>query len=59
VTNSLSSTAPFDGGPFVFFIGMGLDGTARGDSDASVRITSVSVEGGGGSVIGDSFDCNR
>jgi hypothetical protein len=57
VTNSVSSTTPFYEDGFVFFVGIGLSGEAVGPADASVRITSIKVEGGGGAVMSDAFDC--
>ncbi len=57
VENSISSSKSYDAGPLVLFIGMGLRGESVGPADASVRITRVTVEGGGGSVLSDTFDC--
>lgn len=59
VKNSISSTTPYNEDGFVFFVSIGLRGESQGPADASVRITSVEVEGGGGAVMSDSFDCGH
>jgi hypothetical protein len=57
VTDTVSSTTPYLGEPMTFFIGIGLLGESQGDADASVKVTGVTVTGGGGGVLSDSFDC--
>jgi len=59
VKNSISSTTPYNEDGFVFFVSIGLRGESQGPADASVRITSVEVEAGGGAVMSDSFDCGH
>jgi hypothetical protein len=58
VKNSNSSMTPYND-DLVFFIGIGLVGESQGPSDSSVRITSVKVDGGGGAVMSDTFDCTQ
>jgi hypothetical protein len=53
-----TSAVPFTATTFELFIGITLRGRDYGRMDSSVRITSVSVTGGGGNVKSDTFDCN-
>lgn len=57
VTNTISSSVPYDAEPLVLFIGIGQQGQKIGSADASARIKRVTVQGGGGSVLSDTFDC--
>lgn len=59
VKNSIASTTPYNEDGFVFFVSIGLRGESQGPADASVRITNVKVEGGGGAVMSDAFDCGH
>jgi hypothetical protein len=58
VTNTISSSVPYDAEPLVLFIGIGLMGQSDGPADSSVRVTSVTVDGGGSTVQSDAFDCS-
>jgi hypothetical protein len=51
------SAVPFTATTYELVIGITLRGSDYGKMDSSVRITSVSVTGGGGSVKSDTFDC--
>lgn len=59
VKNSKSSSTPYNAEPLLFYIGIGYMGMRVGPADASVRITRVTVKGGGGSVLSDTFDCTQ
>jgi hypothetical protein len=52
-SDSRSSPLPFDAEPLSLFIGIGNGGL----QETSIKITSVTVTGGGGTVKSDSFDC--
>jgi hypothetical protein len=57
VENSISSTTPYDADDLTLFIGIGLYGSSQGPADASVLVSKVEVEGGGGTVKSDPFTC--
>lgn len=59
VTNTISSSVPYDAEPLVLFVGIGLMGQSDGPADSSVRVTRVTVEDGGGTVLSDTFDCTQ
>lgn len=52
-----TSAVPFDATTFDLWLGIVIRGSGVGELDSSVRITSVTITGGGGSVKSDTFDC--
>jgi hypothetical protein len=54
---SLQSSVPFSEEPLDFGIGIGSSGNTQQWKDSSVVLTSVTVNGGGGAVKSDTFDC--
>ena len=52
------STAPFPEQPLTLFLGIDdLDGTGMGT--ASIKVTGVTITGGGGAVHSDDFSCTN
>jgi hypothetical protein len=56
-TTTATKTAGFANTPARIGVEIGTDG-ATVSGDTSIRITAFSIEGGGGAVRGDAFECN-